>query len=461
MKLDKLVEQKEQEMIGVLQRLVSIESVKSSPLPGAPFGANVAEALDTMLEICRGMGFETVNVDHYMGYAQYGRGDDTVGILVHLDVVPAEGNWDEPPFAAIVKDGKVYGRGTVDNKGPAVYSLFALSAIKEAGIKLDKKVRLLFGCDEESGWADVDYYLTKDKMPPVGFSPDGVYPVINAEKGLVHIKLDKYFAAENETNSLVSLHGGKRPNIVPGSACAVLKLNQKNADALETLKAENDFEVTRLPDGTVKITAKGVPAHGSKPQLGVNAIARLLDGICGFDLMGEKAQFCEFIRQTAGLSYDGRGFDLRLSDEVSGSLTLNLGVMHVEENKGEAVIDIRYPISYSREDIMAAVQKTLSPYGIAASVLYESASHFVSEDEPIVKMLLDVYAEKTGKKPYCVSVGGGTYARTMEKGVAFGPVMPGEPDLAHQENEYIAVKDMVLGAKMVAEAVRRLASSGE
>ncbi|MHB1316078.1 MAG: dipeptidase PepV [Christensenellales bacterium] len=461
-RLDTLVEQKKDDMIKTLQRLVRIESTKSSPMPGAPFGPGVARALDEMLAICREMGFTAIDVDHYMGYTECGQGDETIGILVHLDVVPAEGSWMEPPFEAVVKNGKVYGRGTVDNKGPAVYSLYALSALRDAGIVLNKKVRLLFGCDEESGWADVDYYLTKDKMPQTGFSPDGAYPVINAEKGLVHIKLEKsYIENKDSKNRLISLHGGKRPNIVPGTATAVMELDNDQRNALEQLKNEKGIEVIWLPDGNTEVVVQGVPAHGSKPQLGVNAVSRLLKVVSALSLVGGAAEFCEAINQAVGLDWDGRGFGLQLSDEVSGELTLNLGMMHVEETKGEVVLDIRYPISFTQEHVVSAVQQTLSPFGIAGSVQYASASHFIAEDDPLVKTLLEVYAEKTEKKPFCVSVGGGTYARTMERGVAFGPVMPGEADLAHQENEYISVENMVLGAKMVAQAVCRLAAKPE
>ena len=343
--LDRSVENRKEEMIQTLQRLIRIESVKEKPLPGAPFGTDVAKALDEMLSICRELGFMAVNVNHYMGYAEYGEGNDTIGIMVHLDVVPADGTWDDPPFAGVLKDGKVYGRGSVDDKGPAVYSLYALAALKDAGIMPKKKIRLLFGCDEESGWADVAYYNKKETMPPVGFSPDGAYPVINAEKGLLHLKLERAFHEENQLAcKLISLIGGKRPNIVPGTASAIVSFSKEGSDKLEQLKREEGVTFSLLPDENVQIIAQGIPAHGSKPQLGVNAISRLLKALSNLMLAGEKAEFTKAINQVVGLDWDGRGFGLQLCDEISGPLTLNLGMMRIDEKSGGS--GSRHPVSY-------------------------------------------------------------------------------------------------------------------
>ncbi|MEG0767130.1 MAG: Sapep family Mn(2+)-dependent dipeptidase [Clostridia bacterium] len=189
-RLDEIVTALAPEALSTLRAWIQIPSVKEAPLSGAPFGAPVRAMLDRALEDAQALGFQTRNFDGYIGDVEMGAGERVMGILAHLDVVPAGDGWQTPPFGAVVENGKVYGRGTSDDKGPAVAALYAMKAVLQAGLTPKARVRLLLGCDEESGWQDIAYYKQQERMPDFGFSPDASYPVINTEKGIVRLSLD-------------------------------------------------------------------------------------------------------------------------------------------------------------------------------------------------------------------------------------------------------------------------------
>ena len=100
-------------------------------------------------------------------------------------------NWKSDPFTAEIRDGRIYGRGAIDDKGPAVAVLYALRAIRESGIPLRKNVRFLLGCNEENGSTDLEYYMARHAMPPQVFTPDGSYPIIHLEKGMLRLQFTK------------------------------------------------------------------------------------------------------------------------------------------------------------------------------------------------------------------------------------------------------------------------------
>ena len=200
------VEALSDEMIDGILEVVKIDSVEAEAKPGKPFGEGVAKALETALTIAERLGFATKNIDGYMGYAQYGEGEDYIGVVGHLDVVPVGDGWNQPPFSGYVDEhGRIFSRGILDNKGPIMSCLYALYAIKELHIELAKPVRIIFGTDEESGFEDLHYYLSKEKPPVMGWTPDCKYPVVYGERGraIVNITanqeyLQEFFAFVNE-----------------------------------------------------------------------------------------------------------------------------------------------------------------------------------------------------------------------------------------------------------------------
>lgn len=185
----KKIEELSAKMIADIKTIVQIDSVESAALEDAPFGKGVKEALDTTLKICEKLGFQTKNIDNYIGYAQLGEGDDYICAIGHLDVVPVGAGWKNPPFSGHEENGYIYSRGILDNKGPIMTCLYGAYALKELGIQLNKPIRIIFGCDEESGFEDLKYYLTKEKPPIMGFTPDCKYPVVYAERGRAVIEI--------------------------------------------------------------------------------------------------------------------------------------------------------------------------------------------------------------------------------------------------------------------------------
>ena len=245
--LDAIVEAMRGELLETLKRWISVPSVQGPAAgPGAPFGAENRRMLDMALADGRRFGFETRDIDGYAGDISLGEGEETLGMLCHLDVVPAGDGWDTDPWTATEKDGKLYGRGCMDDKGPAVCALFAMRAVKEAGIPLKHGVRLILGCDEETGMSDMRYYASKMKMPDYGFSPDAEFPVINIEKGGVHMRIAKAVANdEGAALPVYSLYAGERPNVVPAEARAAVGLT---ACTLEELTARVE-QIQRTHEG--------------------------------------------------------------------------------------------------------------------------------------------------------------------------------------------------------------------
>ena len=185
----KKVEEIENQMIADIQALVRIDSIEQKAQPDAPFGEGVRLALDKALEISEKLGFATKNMENYIGYAQYGQGEDYVCAIGHVDVVPVGDGWKYPPFSGHLEDGVIYSRGVLDNKGPILSCLYGLYVLKELGVQPKHPVRIIFGCDEESGFEDLTYYLEREKPPLYGFTPDCKYPVVYSERGRAIVKI--------------------------------------------------------------------------------------------------------------------------------------------------------------------------------------------------------------------------------------------------------------------------------
>lgn len=464
MNIDELVQSYKDEMIISLSELVRIKSVYDEPKPGRPFGNGVYEALQYMLNAGRRLGFEAKDADGYAGHLQYGDGDHPFGILVHLDVVPEGDGWTKPPFEATLEDGAIYGRGASDDKGPAVAALFAMRAIKEAGVKPVRPVRLVLGCNEENDWKCVEYYARHEHMPEEGFAPDAMYPVVNREKGLLSLALSAEFASlASDEIMLESITGGSRVNMVPGSCRCIIKASADKQgfirESLSKFPYKDEFSMSLSIDqqgGRCIIESHGRMAHGSHPEEGKNAIAAML---LFLKQAGIVNPFIAFIGDAIGMDYSGKGLGIKMSDELSGPLTLNLGLINGSQNSGRADIDIRYPITVELNDILSAIKAKAEPVGIRVKILNHKEPHYVPEDSPLVQKLLKAYSDVTGQRGYTLSMGGATYARAMAKGVAFGAVFPGGPDMAHQADEHIMVDDLVKNALVYAHAICEMCAS--
>ena len=458
----KIAQAREQELIAELQQLLQIESVLDEEQATAemPFGPGPKAALDFMLEQGAARGMVTKNVDHMAGHIEMGQGEDLIGVLCHVDVVPA-GNpatWTYPPFEGRIVDGKLYARGAIDDKGPTMAAWLAMKMIQDEGIELNKRVRMIIGSDEESGFRCVDRYFEKEEMPTIGFAPDADFPLINAEKGIAHL----VFASKEKpvANELVSFKAGKRTNMVPDEAIATLKYVGLNAsENFHTFLKENDVQGSFIEQGdTIIITVKGKSAHAMEPEKGRNAAVMLAKFLQNVVTTAEAKAFVDFIVNVFDNDYYGTFLQLNFEDDMSGPTTLNPGIVSFTENGAVIEVSMRYSVTYPFEEKMTSAQSLLQNEAFTLDVAGNSSPHYVSEDDELVQTLMNVYQKYSGDFRKPLSTGGGTYARVMKKGVAFGMLFPGEPDVAHQADEFVVVENLVKAAAIYAEAIVKLAT---
>ncbi len=455
-------------MMMAIAGVLAIPSVKdpSNARPHAPFGNNVERALRYTLGIVNWMGFPGENVEHVVGRARYGSRTGTdYAVLTHLDIVPAGPGWTMPPFAATIQDGRLYGRGAVDDKGPAIATIYALAAARAAlessGIEPRNAIVLLFGTDEESDWMDMTTYLQHHQLPTSGFSPDGDFPIVNSEKGILALRLS---SLQKTDGMLKSAHGGIRSNMVPAHAEAVVIPSPEHRDAiihvLNGCDEEDGFTVRTTHDmDCLLVSVEGKPAHASTPGKGCNAVGKLLIVLDAAGIL-EGVPMLQSIARSVGTDWTGRGLGVDLHDTVSGSLTLNLGVLNWENGAGTLDVDIRYPVTSTREAVMSILGPSITSMATSVTVLDDTPPHFVDCSSPLIAALGRAYQEHTYQKPHCISMGGGTYAHLIPDAVSFGPEFPGHPATEHSPDEYIELDDLLVATRIYASAMATLLTDG-
>ena len=471
-KLKKLVESYCDDLTEKTREILRMPSVLNEPCDAAPFGADIAAALERTLDLGRDMGFLTANLDGYAGTIDLlpegytGTMEDAVGILCHIDVVPAGAGWQHPPFAAIVEDGRIYARGAVDDKGPLMASLFAMKAVKELGLPVSRPVRNIIGTDEETHCRCVRHYLNKLPQPAFGFTPDADFPVVFAEKGIAHMNC-AIELPESGTDDLklLSVCGGIRINMVAGEAETVLSATAAGYASVEAVlksfvRRESITVEYQKDSDVLTVHAAGQPAHASTPHLGVNAIEILFDFLLTLPLGGLNAPLDALYRAVLS-DYFGEGLGVACEDEDSGKLTLSADMINFVKNDTNSRIvislDMRYPVTRDFAEIWEQLEKSCSSYGMTAELLEDNKPLYVPKNSHLVKTLSDVYREVTGDNSPPLAVGGGTYSRVFNNFVAFGPKFPHQEQLAHQADEYISIDDLLLMTVIYAEAIWRLA----
>ena len=433
----------------MLQGWIRIPSVKGEAEPGAPFGREVRNMLDRAMEDARSLGFAVRDFDGYACDITLGEAEEKIAVLGHLDVVPVGDGWTKPPFEAVIENGRMYGRGTNDDKGPSLAALFAMKAIQEAGIPLKKSIRMILGCDEESGWEDMEYYGAHERIPDVGFSPDASFPLINTEKGMLVLAL-RAPAAETGLK-ILEMNTGNRVNVIPGECRALVEGGTETAE-----KAKAYAEKTGLPytaevtDRGVLITATGIPGHSAYPEGRRNAIGMMLLMLNELGAAGPIATLAEAV----GLESDGKSLGCACRDEVSRGLTCNMGILRLEDGMWFGTLDMRCPVTADQEKLRNAAVAHLP--GIDTETMSMKPPHHVPADSELVSSLLAAYEEETGLEGKPMSTGGGTYAKVLKQGVAFGALFPDEEDLAHQADEYENIDRLMLAMKIFANALLRL-----
>lgn len=409
-----------------------------------PFGKETADCLRFFLDLAKNMGFETRNYDDYVGEVVFGEGEE-FAILAHLDVVPAGSGWKYPPFAAVINDEvsdggvhgeKIWGRGTMDDKGPAVATLYAMKALKDEGFLPKRKIKFIVGCNEECGWACLDHYRKVAKLPEEGFSPDADFPAIYAEKGILHFSAS--FPLKNPP--FLSLVAGERANMVCDRAVAVL--TKDAAKKWKDYRGDGNGAAFSFDEETDTLSVRGKSAHGSTPEKGVNALGAILQFFASFDGDCKKA------------------YDLLFADEKklkeirdeTGFLTMSPDVAVYENGKLVVTTDIRFPATHKKEEIT----KILDEADVEYAIVNDQAPLYTDPESKLVKTLMKVYNRATGKNERPIAIGGGTYARALRQGCGFGPEIEGEEATIHQANEYITFERIRLLLEIYYEAIKAL-----
>lgn len=461
-KIDAYIDGHKQEMLDDICELCRINSEKMPYEEGMPFGPGAAECLDAALDMAEGYGFEVQDYDGFVGTIDLNEKENQLDILAHLDVVPAGDGWKvTEPFKPLIRDGKIYGRGTADDKGPAVAALYAMRAVKELGIPLKKNVRLILGTDEECGGSDIAHYYRVEKEAPMTFSPDGDFPVVNIEKGRFSASFTKAWPASEALPRVTAINAGTKINVVPGKAVAVVEGVKKEEleAAAKAVEAETGvrFEIVYRDPG-ITITAIGQGAHASLPEEGNNAITGLLTLLTSLPLA--ECPQVETMRALLTLmphgDVHGVGLGINMQDELSGALTLAFSMLTMTAESFEGQFDSRCPICANEDNVMKAVNEKMAAFGISQNTDRMIAPHHVNGNSPFVKTLLRVYEDYTGNKGECIALGGGTYVHNLKNGVAFGCSMPGTDNRMHGADEFAVIDELVVSAKMFAGVIVEL-----
>jgi succinyl-diaminopimelate desuccinylase len=434
----RLTEELKNQFLKDLISLIQIPSVLNhyQPASNPPFGQAIQEALEQMLSIGKRDGFHTFSVDDYAGVIEVGSGEE-VGILGHLDVVPVQDGWRVGPFSGEIRDGKLYGRGVNDDKGPTMAAYYAMKWIKESGIPLKKRIRLILGTDEESGMRCIQHYLTKHKPSSMAFAPDAVFPLIYAEKGIHSCEVS------GVESSIIAFESGQRLNMVPEVAKAKLSTD---VSALFLEYVNSTGILGELKDGWLIVYGKG--AHAMQPDEGINAASLL-----GKFLV--QVVDSPFTRLLSLMDTTGKVFGVDYVSNEMGPITFNVGLVLVQDGKFSIKINTRIPKEYPH---LTKFETALSQFGTYKE-LNHTPVHYVSKDSPLVKTLLHAYQTVTGdtiSKP--ITIGGGTYARMFPNAVAFGAMFPGRDDVAHRVDEYMLLEDLYLAIEIYIQALLDLAT---
>ena len=460
MDLHKEVLKYKDELIKDLQDSIRIKSVEEEAKPGMPFGEGPAKALEHFLSVGEKLGFKAENFDNYAGHIDFGTDDqeEMVGILGHVDVVPEGTGWDYDPYGAEIVDNKMFGRGTLDDKGPMMICLYAMKALKDAGVPLKRKVRMILGANEETGWGCMKHYFEKLQMPhpAVSFTPDSEFPVTFAEKGILRALF------KVKTDADIAVKAGNVFNAVPESTTITLPLSYKEAIERE-LPLYNEgkenkvsFEIT---ENKIVVTSKGVAAHAAHPSLGYNSLSALMIFLGRLDIKenGFK-EMVKFFNDKIQMEFNGKLLGLNLVDEPSGEITINFGKCYVENGELIVSMDMRFPVTFEAESIKEKLFAVLNEYGLTFEPLKEEKPLYVPKDNFLVKTLMEVYQDMTGDmESQPISTGGGTYAKAVSNCVAFGALLKGTPDSMHQKNECIDLASLDTLLPLFVETIYRLA----
>ncbi len=492
--LDVVIDKYSKAIVEKTQELIRIPSVLSDEDNfNYPFGNNIQKSLEYVLNLGKELGFKTKNIDNYCGYIEFGEGPELFGIIAHLDVVLAnDEDWIYPPFSATIFDNMIYGRGAIDDKGPVIASIYAMKAVMD-NYKLTKRVRLILGLDEENSWKSIEYYKAHEEHPTTSFSPDSDFPCIYSEKGVLSFSLQENI--RNQVNKkevkhieILEIDDFSNPiNVIPKACSVTIKttniLENIFIDTLRDIILKYNFEISIYQTNTniFQLTSFGKSSHSAHPELGINAISNLLFTLnILFKEFNQKNELLDFY--TTFFEVDPiKNIFTNIFSTSNEQLTIaptkvSLDVNHenmkenIKEKKEEKNIKMnnkaikisfnsRIPIIFNNIDFKTQINLLLKNYPkIHYLEISYKAPIYLEKNNPLVLTLCDIYNKKTNSTKAPISIGGATYARAFNNCVSFGPNFPGDEDMCHKSNEYISIPNLILTAKIYAEAILRLNS---
>lgn len=464
-RLDRIVKSYLPRLVQSVCESVRIPSLYTEDASGFPYGIEIARAADHAMACARQLDFKVTDLDGKICWADYGDGEETVAVMGHLDVVaPGEG-WDFEPFCGCVKNGAILGRGTQDDKGPLFSSLYALKAVADLGIPLSKRVRIIFGMDEESGkMRDVEAYLKSERPPLYAFTPDGAYPVVNTEKGTIKFTSTAVFeTATVKGISLAKISGGESIGSVPARAEAVLKGEiqalERTASAVAAEAKRNGWKTKIAAAGDhLTITVHGKAAHATLPELGENAVGRLLILLSATEINGGAGKFVRFLADKIGVEADGCSLGIKASHAHCGALTVNMAKISGDEHSITVTCGIYIPAeTISFDSVCETLEQSFSFAGGSFEPFAKTAPLYYSPEHPLIKTLQRGYHNATGKEPYLVSMCGGTYSKRMPNMVPYGATFENEDDRAHGANERLLITNLMESTRLMAYAILEMA----
>ena len=439
-----ITNQVKDDFLASLKTLISYPSVLNEGENGTPFGQAIQDVLEKTLEIAQEMGFQTyLDPEGYYGYAEIGQGEELLAVLCHLDVVPAGDleDWQTPPFEATLKDGWLIGRGVQDDKGPSLAALYAVKSLLDQGLAFTKRIRFIFGTDEETLWRCMNRYNQIEEKADLGFAPDSSFPLTYAEKGLLQVKLHGPGWEDRP------LQAGRALNVVPDKATY-------KGERLEELLPVIEQSGVNYTEETGAVTVLGLSKHSKDAAEGVNAIVGLAESLS----LIQPHPALLFIADAVGEDATGAALFGEIKDEPSGALSFNIATLSIDEEQSEIGIDIRIPVLADKEDLVKRLSEVAASYQLQYEEFDYVAPLYVPLDSPLVSTLMAVYQEETGDQTPAMSSGGATFARTMENCVAYGALFPDALQTEHQANERAKLDHLYRAMEIYSETIRRLAA---
>lgn len=461
MDAQQLVKQYKDDLIKDLMGLLSIDSVKGEATQDAPVGEGPKQALTYMIDLGAKEGLPTKVIKNLAGHIEFGEGEDLFGVLGHVDVVPPGKGWTSEPFEPVIKNNNIVARGVQDDKGPTMAAFYALKILHSEGYKFNQRVRLIVGTDEESDWQCTDAYFKEEEMPSAGFSPDAAFPVIHGEKGITSFNLvqtnlnDEFIDSDIELKAFIS---GERYNMVPESAEAKLKVLTNMSALIQAfegfLRQSGNTGQYEIDGGFLKLELNGQSAHGSTPEEGVNAGTELLKFLADIELDQNGSQFVNFAKNYIIDNLSGEQFNMAHQHEEMGNVSVNTGMINYTEVDGGVFgVNLRYPQGLDFDAGIQQLAEKIDGTGFTVEDISNQVPHYVDKNDPLVVQLLESYRKHTGDDSEAFTIGGGTYARTLKTGVAFGAMFKDSVDTMHQKDERMDIDELLLATAIYLEAM--------